>query len=365
MLHRTKRRRGFTLIELLISSAIMAILVALLLPAVQQAREAARRSTCKSHLRQLGIALQNYHDQYEMLPAGTVNPTGPIRNVPVGYHHGWYVALLPYLEQVPLDQQVDPQRSIYDASHDPVRRQVLPLLLCPSDDVGSLATSAQQAFEPALCNYAGNHHPWEAPIDVDNLGVLYLNSFLPLTKIPDGTSHTIAVGEFKRAMDDLGWASGTRATLRNTWMRPNQTPGGEAYYNAPPFHSLALSDQGFAGWTVPPPEPAEAPAEEDSGMLDSEVAPGADEELSFEEFLARGERLGPDEPVEESGLRPEILARLREDPQLIVGGFSSPHAGGIQVLKADGSVSFISENIDSQVWHQIGNRADGELQEEY
>lgn len=365
MLHSTNRARGFTLIELLVASAIMAILVALLLPAVQQAREAARRSTCKSHLRQLGIALQNYHDQYEMLPAGTVNRTGPIRNVPAGYHHSWYVALLPYLEQAALDQLVDPQRSIYDAFHDPVRRQVLPLLLCPSDEAGVSASRTQQALEPALCNYAGNHHPWEAPIDVDNLGVLYLNSFLPLTRIPDGTSHTIAVGEFKRAMDDLGWASGTRATLRNTWLVPNQTPGGDAYYDDPSFHDLALSDQGFAGWTVSPPEPAEAPADEGTGMPDAELVPGTDEDPSYEEFLMSGAGLGMDEPAEESGLRPEVLARLRENPQLIVGGFSSPHAGGIQVLKADGSVTFISENINSQVWHQLGHRADGELQAEF
>jgi prepilin-type N-terminal cleavage/methylation domain-containing protein len=365
MLPFTTCRRGFTLIELLVASAIMAILVSLLLPAVQQAREAARRSTCKSHLRQIGMALQNYHDQYEMLPAGTVNPTGPIRNVAEGYHHNWYVALLPYLEQAALDQQVDPQRRIYDPAHDPVRRQVLPVLLCPSDDAGVSAPKAQQALEPALCNYAGNHHPWEAPIDLDNLGVLYLNSFLPLTRIPDGTSHTLAVGEFKRAMDDLGWASGTRATLRNTWLPPNQTPGGNAYYQDPSFHHLALSDQGFAGWTLPPSEPVEESAEDDFGMLGVEVAPGADEELSFEEFLMSGGGLGMDEPVEESGLQPAILARLRADLQLVVGGFSSPHTGGVQALKADGSVTFISENIGAQVWHHLGNRADGELQEEY
>src|SRR5690606_31086948 len=248
MLRSTKDRPGFTLIDLLMASAVMAILVALLLPAVQQAREAARRASCKSNLRQIGLALQNYHDQYAMLPAGTVNATGPIRNVPEGYHHSWCVALLPYLEQSALDQQIDPQREIYDATHDRLRRHVLTVLLCPSDEVRTHATRTPRRLQPALCNYAGNHHPWEAAIDVDNFGVLYLNSFLPLTRIPDGTSHTIAVGEFKRAMDDLGWASGTRATLRNTWLAPNQTPGGDAYYGDPAFRDLALSDQGDAGW---------------------------------------------------------------------------------------------------------------------
>src|SRR5213083_896811 len=96
---RNPRHRGFTLIELLVVIAIIAVLIALLLPAVQQAREAARRTQCKNNLMQLGLALHNYEMAYELLPPGSINPTGPIRNESKGYHMGWMVQILPYIDQ--------------------------------------------------------------------------------------------------------------------------------------------------------------------------------------------------------------------------------------------------------------------------
>ena len=99
--NRPAARRGFTLIELLVVIAIIAVLIALLLPAVQQAREAARRTHCKNNLAQIGLALHNYYDMWETLPPGTVNPEGPIRWEEQGYHFSWTVALLPMLDQQP------------------------------------------------------------------------------------------------------------------------------------------------------------------------------------------------------------------------------------------------------------------------
>jgi prepilin-type N-terminal cleavage/methylation domain-containing protein len=96
---RAPQRPGFTLIELLVVIAIIAILIALLLPAVQQAREAARRCQCRNNVAQLGLALHNYELSYSGFPPGTVNPTGPIENKAEGYHVGWAVQLLPYLDQ--------------------------------------------------------------------------------------------------------------------------------------------------------------------------------------------------------------------------------------------------------------------------
>src|SRR4051812_26811224 len=99
MSRRSLRRGGFTLIELLVVIAIISVLIALLLPAIQAAREAARRVQCVNNLMQLGIALHNYESSYESLPPGVVNDTGPISNIPKGYHASWMLQLLPFLEQ--------------------------------------------------------------------------------------------------------------------------------------------------------------------------------------------------------------------------------------------------------------------------
>src|SRR5215813_6754415 len=95
----TRPRRAFTLVELLVVIAIIGVLVALLLPAVQVAREAARRSQCGSHLSQLIVAVNNYELAHGAYPPGTIEPKGPIASVPTGYHHNWIVQILPYIEE--------------------------------------------------------------------------------------------------------------------------------------------------------------------------------------------------------------------------------------------------------------------------
>src|SRR6476620_7318830 len=113
MSQRIRHRRGFTLIELLVVIAIISVLISLLLPAVQSAREAARRVQCVNNLMQLGIALQNYESSHEILPPGVVNPTGPIQNIPSGYHVGWMLQLLPFLEQRAVARRFDDHADIY------------------------------------------------------------------------------------------------------------------------------------------------------------------------------------------------------------------------------------------------------------
>ena len=107
------RRRAFTLIELLVVIAMIAVLVALLLPAVQAAREAARRCYCVNNVMQLGIAVHNYNVMHGVLPPGVVNDTGPIHNVPSGYHFGWIVQVLPYIDRRQVAGYVDARRSVY------------------------------------------------------------------------------------------------------------------------------------------------------------------------------------------------------------------------------------------------------------
>jgi prepilin-type processing-associated H-X9-DG protein/prepilin-type N-terminal cleavage/methylation domain-containing protein len=200
------RRRAFTLIELLIVVGIIAVLIALLLPAIQAAREQARRAQCVNNLLQLGLAMGNYASTHSVLPPGVVNETGPILNVPRGYHHGWAVQVLPFIGQNNIYNHFNLQESVYAASNMTARDVHIATLLCPSDG------------RPSESSYAGCHHDIEAAIAVDNHGVLYLNSHVGFDDITDGLGQTILLGELLQdsASVSLGWASGTNSTLRNT-----------------------------------------------------------------------------------------------------------------------------------------------------
>ena len=207
-------RRGFTLVELLVVIAIIGILVGLLLPAVQAAREAARRCSCASNLAQIGLALHHFEFNSEHMPAGTTNPTGPIRTEASGEHISWIVRMLPYIEQDAAYKHFDLKAGAYAPANLPVRGQVLSLMRCPS-----LAGAPQLEIDDTvieISDYAGCHHHQEAPIDADNTGILFLNSKIRFSDIDDGSSHTILVGEKISEPLTLGWASGTRASLRNT-----------------------------------------------------------------------------------------------------------------------------------------------------
>ncbi|WP_339730994.1 DUF1559 domain-containing protein [uncultured Gimesia sp.] len=294
------RPRGFTLIELLVVIAIIAILIALLLPAVQQAREAARRTQCKNNLMQLSLAIQNYEMAFEVLPAGVYNPTGPIKNEPVGYHMGWLAGLMPFVDQPNLYRSIDFKQSVYAPVNQIARRVQIPVLRCPSDPKESRTRSvAENNIEVYQTNYAACYNSVAAPINVDNTGVMFLNSSISYDQITDGSTNTIFIGEQIFDDTDLGWMSGTRASLRNTGSFNQELP-----------HHLAGRLPGFDN---------------------SSAGQGASEN---------------EEPI---------------DPLLKVGGFGSNHMGGANFALGDGSVRFISENIDAALFEQLGNRADGKL----
>jgi prepilin-type N-terminal cleavage/methylation domain-containing protein len=206
--------RGFTLIELLVVIAIIAILIALLLPAVQQAREAARRSSCKNNLMQLSLAVLNFEMQFGHLPSGTINEAGPIRSEPIGNHASWIVQILPHIDQVNAFQQYDSSVGVYDPKNAAVRALTIPVLICPSS--GAPAVTSATGSIVGQTTYAGCYHDSEVPIDVNNNGVLFLNSKIRFEDVTDGVSNTIFIGEKFAGASSLGWMSGTRATLRNS-----------------------------------------------------------------------------------------------------------------------------------------------------
>jgi prepilin-type N-terminal cleavage/methylation domain-containing protein len=196
------RRRGFTLIELLVVIIVIAVLIALLLPAVQQAREAARRTQCRQRLLQIGLALHNYHGAHRVLPPGSVDTAGPVRNgVEQGYGFGWIPRILPQLDEGVVYRKFDFSKSVYDPANRTLGSHIIPTLSCPS-----LSGSAP-------C-YAGCHHDVEAPIDVDNHGVLFLNSSVTLDDVTDGLAYTVFVGE--QISSTSYWSAGTNESLRNT-----------------------------------------------------------------------------------------------------------------------------------------------------
>jgi prepilin-type processing-associated H-X9-DG protein len=230
-------------VELLVVIAIIGVLIALLLPAVQAAREAARRTQCKNNLTQLGLAIHNFEFHFEALPSGSINPEGPIRNVPEGIQISWIVQILPYIEQNALSRLCDVKAGAYANANAQIRAAIIPTLECPSDprpNVNEQATVARSC-------YVGCHHDAEAPIDKDNHGLLFLNSKVRYEDIYDGSSATILLGEAFTEPDGLGWISGSRATLRNTSIVEPRRPD-LAVPNRPPAEvNLAERDPLFVG----------------------------------------------------------------------------------------------------------------------
>lgn len=215
--------RGFTLIELLVVIAIIGVLVALLLPAVQQAREAARRSQCKNNLKQIGLALHNYHDIYSMLPQGNALSGTPV-TAPYGVNltgvnqalgFGWAAAILPQMDQSPLFQQLDVNgpgffqlmtAEVASTSTNKISQTVMPAYRCPSDTAPPLNeqrvfTTTFNNFQVASASYVGVVGVRWARGDtwiinkLDPLGVFWAASNVRLRDISDGTSNQFLVGE--------------------------------------------------------------------------------------------------------------------------------------------------------------------------
>lgn len=240
------------------------------------------------------MALADYQAAHESLPPGVTNPDGPIRNIAEGIHIGWAVSLLPYIDEQATLQQIDMSLGVYAEKNAPARAVPIGLLRCPSSDI----PPAMVGKDVAISSYAGCHNDVESPIDDDNHGVLFLDSRIRGEDITDGATHTIFLGEKLSADDDLGWMSGTRATLRNTGTPLRRTPGDHV-------------------------------------------------------AIVRGMPLDDDPDAEPGNNRP--------NDDLFVGGFGSWHATVTNFLFGDGAVRSVSNDIDPAILQQLGHRADGKL----
>ena len=334
-----KSRRGFTLIELLVVIAIIAILISLLLPAVQQAREAARRTQCKNNLKQVGLALHNYHDVNLMFPPGGVTSfclswPGP-PGVGCGNFRSVFVRLLPYFEQS-ARYNANPNLFNNDGflatdGTGPIVSAKIPVLTCPTDIT---ATGWLGWLEKI--NYAGNwgvgemvYHPdpncarRDGPRDLvcneygRRRGVFHFNSSTRIADIPDGTSNTVVFSEIRKydSQNDIrGWWAGQQ--------------GAEYVHTFPPNTSVpdltrATSSQPSGAWCVDDPN---------KGM--------------------------PCGPAAFASIPPAGAYGLQLSSR-------SLHPGGVQIALCDGSVQFVSENIDLGVWQNIGTTNGGEVVGEF
>lgn len=313
-----KRKPGFTLIELLVVIAIIAILIALLLPAVQQAREAARRTQCKNNLKQIGLALHSYHDIYNTFPPGytarNIASSAPA-SAETGPGYAWSFAILPQIDQANLINQIDTNLdAAAPANLAAVSSVSLTTFLCPTDpappvfdvtDSGGATLTLPTSNYPGIVGYANvTMNPGQGT------GLFYRNSRIRFRDITDGTSSTICVGERMHQHD----------------FNPPMAPvaANSTWYAAIPGVTRAAGMMSM-------PMMTEGPASMILGHVGQAPMMGM-----------------------------PAMQRTPNSTNHIVH-FSSQHEGGVQFLLCDGSTHFISENIDYGIFRNLGERADGNV----
>lgn len=374
---------AFTLVELLVVIAIIGILVALMLPAIQASRESARRASCTNNMSQLILAVHDYEAAHEFFPAGTVNPTGPIQNLPTGQHISWIVRILPYIEERVLDDNIDTSLSAYNQKNDRARQTTVHHLICPS--------SPEEEWP--YSNYAGCHHDVEAPIDTTNRGVLFLNSRITRDDVKDGAAYTLVLGEKLINNFELGWISGTPSTLRNTGSPLNQNRGTGTVNALPWIYNYAAKESEWQ-WNnqgvdpsvgevggVPPsadaPSPADPPADappSDAPPSDAPASPSPEarapnataDKAPGEAEVAKppagaNAAANPELTPDKNGMLPHSKLGGNATSPLAVGGFASSHVGGVNFAFGDGSVRFISDDASAGLMGRLANRADGNI----
>ncbi|MEL7500121.1 MAG: DUF1559 domain-containing protein [Planctomycetota bacterium] len=299
-----KSQKGFTLVELLVVIAIIGILIGMLLPAVQQVREAARRTQCANNSRQMGLAVMNYESAHMHFPPGWT-ATVDVNNALSGPGWGWSAYALPFLEQNNIAEQINFNIEIEDELHHEIIQSEMDVFLCPSDPTTEVVVNLDTHIEhgdhdhkfsglkhdeppeddheheelwASRSNYSGcfgSNEIGDSPLDGN--GVFYANSKIRFGQITDGSSNTIMIGERLNTIGPISWIG---------------------------------------------------------------VVPDLEE--PFARIVA-------------------ITDHAPNDPDLHFEDFRSAHATGINVTLADGSTHFVADSIDEEVYIAYGTRAGGEV----
>jgi prepilin-type N-terminal cleavage/methylation domain-containing protein len=315
-------KRGFTLIELLVVIAIIAILIALLLPAVQQAREAARRSTCKNNLKQLGLAMHNYHDTHRTFPPGAVwygIGSAPENGRDANWGTTWVVQVLPFMDQANLYNNYNMSlkaRSANASTSNSVLQAKIPSLICPSQPGVDRYNLTQDFNGFSKITYAASVGAGSTMTRSDYTNPNRRGFFSAVAQngakirdVTDGSSNSIMLGEIvvgTNTGDDKGawgWCTGALFSGRNN--NGILTPNAKVY-DATPYSSNNTSDNNFNRRNNP----------DRTGTLSGQAA------RSF-------------------------------------------HVGGVHVTMGDGAVRFLSENIDQTTYLNLLSIADGNVVGEF
>ncbi|AMV37529.1 DUF1559 domain-containing protein [Planctomyces sp. SH-PL62] len=333
------KRRGFTLIELLVVIAIIAVLIALLLPAVQAAREAARRIQCTNNLKQLGIALHNYHDSLGRLPYGAIVAQKGNYWYPTGeggehYRYSALAMLAPFLEQTPIFGALNFNHPIYlpDGSISPANSSLyatqISAFLCPSDT----ARVVQAGFAPA--NYmasAGDGMPGGSGMHNNPDGCFYYNSGVTFAAISDGLSQTAWMTESILGPGGFNVAAGTSINPREVMA---QQP------------AVGITDLPPANLTLAECQSAAAGSSGYfNGQRGGSWAQGDFRHALYTHFLPPNSK---------------TYDCLRGSDYAWKTG-RSYHSGGVNVLFGDGTVRFVKDSIAPTTWAALGTRAGGEV----
>jgi len=343
---RSRRPRGFTLIELLVVIAITGVLVALLLPAVQQAREAARRTQCKNHLKQLGLALNNYHDAHQVFPPGRMRSQWD----GAGRCFSAYAHLLPYLEASTLYQQINFQADPDDpARNGAALGQTIPFFLCPSDSQQILQSNTVNGvvIHSAVHNYplcTGTTLPLSPrnPGGVPVTGVFFENSSIGFRDLRDGSSQTVCISETVKAEGGPDTWDGVSRT--NGFVL---TRGNDNATNGPELTDYASQCTG-AGLRL----------QQTRGSRWLYGAPG--------HSMYNQRRPPNDGRVDcRGGLPHSIRSAFWWDRLSLDVAARSRHVGGVHALFCDGRVQFVNDSIHLPTWQGLGSRAGNEVPGEY
>jgi prepilin-type N-terminal cleavage/methylation domain-containing protein len=332
------RRRAFTLIELLVVIAIIAVLVGLLLPAVQKVREAAARIKCENNLKQLGLAMHMHHDSVGHFPPGYEQKQSPSYPMVPAFRWRWssVAKLTPYLEQTAIYNACDLDNPLYDQAGAVINskgnqlavQQLVPILLCPSDPLSGGKPDPE--FGPT--NYAGcvgsgrNGGPRSVTATMPAPdGVFYNGSKTRMTDITDGTSNT--------------------ALMSESLIGPNTGP--VAAGALPP--DRATRERLYA-WT------------QGGGAMPNNCGSPVEYRSDRNTRWADGDAY---ETLYDHGLPPNSATVDCISTSANWKAARSKHAGGVNLLRTDGSVRFVADAVDPIIWQNLGSRAAGDLVGDY